>query len=122
MGKCYIVQEVLRKDSDTGELVPVLNLSRVAEYGEPVVCLRTGRVSLTPGPTIDKLTEILRHYDPDEDYIVPVGDPSAMFIAAMVAGSMTNGRCRILKWDRVAKRYIPIEIDLYYRKRKERMG
>ena len=118
MPKCYIIQEPMRRDLQTGQLTPVMDFRRVLDYGDPVVCLPTGRVALAPGPTIDALKEKLKDYT-DEDYIVSVGDPSAMFIAAMVIGQLNRNRCKLLKWDKNTSRYIQVDIDLNYRTRKE---
>lgn len=118
MSKVYIIQEPLKRDFQTGEMVPVMDFRKVLEYGDPVICLNSGRVSLTPGPTIDKLREVLKNFT-DDDYLVPVGDPSAMAIAMMIIGDLNRGKCKILKWDKDSKRYIKVDVDIYYRTRKE---
>ena len=110
----FIIQEPTKRDSITGEMIPIMDFRKVLEYGNPVVCLPTGRVSLAPGPTVDALKEKLRDFT-DNDYLVAVGDPSAMFIAAMVVGQLNRNRCQLLKWDRDSRRYIKIQVDLNYR-------
>lgn len=113
--RVFIPQEPMKRDKSTGQLVPVMDFGGVLEYGTPIVCLGTGRVSLTPGPTIDALKEKLRGFG-DNDYIVSAGDPSAIFITAMIAGQINRDRCKLLKWDKASKRYIQVQIDLNYRK------
>ena len=115
MSKVFIIQEPTKVDG-RGVTQPVMDFRKVLEYGEPVVCLPSGRVSLTPGPTIDALRESLKGYT-DDDYIVSVGDPSAIFIAAMVLGDLNRGCCNLLKWDKIAKKYIKVSIDLNYRRK-----
>lgn len=117
MSKCYIVQEVNRRDHESGQMVPTMDFSGVLEYGEPVVCLPGGRVGLSPGPTLDRLRKILMDFS-DDDYLVPVGDPTAMAMAAMIAAEMNRGRVKILKWEREERRYIMIQVDLHYRTRR----
>lgn len=117
-GKCFIIQEPVKFDSATGQMVPVMDFRKVVQYGEPVVCLPNGRVSLSPGPTIDALRDKLKDYC-DDDYIVSVGDPTAIFVAAMVLGDLNRGKCNLLKWDKQSKGYIKVEIDIHYRTRKE---
>jgi hypothetical protein len=95
-------------------MVAVMDFRKVLEYGDPIVLLPPGRVSLTPGPTVDALKQTLKDFT-DEDYIVSVGDPSAMFIAAMVIGQINRNRCQLLKWDKDSKRYIKVAVDLNYR-------
>jgi hypothetical protein len=116
MSKVYIVQEPLKKDFNTGQMIPIMDFRSVLEYGDPVVLLQSGRVSLTPGPTIDAIREGLRDFT-DDDYIVSVGDPSAIFITAMIAGEVNSGKCKLLKWDKVVKRYVCINIDLNFRRK-----
>jgi hypothetical protein len=48
-----------------------------------------------------------------EDYLLLIGDPSAIGIACAVAASKNNGRFKCLKWDKRERRYIPLEVDLF---------
>ncbi len=116
--KCYIIQEPMKRDRDSGTMIPVMDFRKVLEYGDPIVCLPTGRVSLSPGPMIDNLRDKLKDFT-DNDYIVSVGDPTAIFAAAMVASDINNGRVKALKWDKDAKQYIVVQIDIHHRTRKE---
>jgi hypothetical protein len=104
----------MKRDFATGQMTPVMDFRKVLEYGDPVVCLPPGRVSLAPGPTVDALKQALRDFT-DDDYIVSVGDPSAIFIAAMVVGQNNRNKCKLLKWDKDARRYIQVTVDLNYR-------
>jgi hypothetical protein len=115
--KVYIIQEPTKRDHATGATIPIMDFRKVVAYGDPVVCLPSGRVSLAPAPTVDALREKLRHFT-DNDYIVSVGDPSAIFAAAMVASDVNNGRCKLLKWDKEAKQYISVQMDIHHRTRK----
>lgn len=114
--RVFIIQEPVKMDQATGQMIPVMDFRKVMKYGEPVVCLQNGRVSLTPGPTVDILKDKLRDFC-DNDFIVSVGDPSAIFIAAMVAGEINNGRVKLLKWDKTNKSYICVQVDTHYRQR-----
>lgn len=116
--RCFIIQEVLKKDLNTGQMVSVMDFRKVLEYGDPVICLPGGRIGLAPGPTIDRLKESLRDFT-DDDYIVPVGDPTGMFIAAMVVGEMNRQKCNILKWDKDSKQYIKVQIDLNHHQKED---
>ncbi len=51
----------------------------------------------------------------DEDYLVLIGDPSAIGIVCAAAAAKNNGRFKLLKWDRREKLYVPIQIDLFYK-------
>ena len=115
--RCFIIQETLKKDN-SGNMSPVMDFRKVLDYGDPVILLPNGRIGFTPGPTVDTLRDKLRDYT-DNDYIVSVGDPTAIFIAAMVVGELNNGKCNLLKWDKDSKQYICVHVDTYYRTRKE---
>ena len=114
MPKVFIIQEPMKRG--VNGLEPLMDFRKVLEYGDPVVCLPPGKVSLSPGPTIDMLKDKLRNFT-DDDYMVSVGDPSAIFIAAMIVADINRGCCKLLKWDKDIKRYIEVKIDLNYHKR-----
>lgn len=112
--KVFILQEPTRKDEATGELVSLMNFAKANEYGDTVVCVPPGQVALSPAPLIHQLRSVLREYT-DDDYVIAVGDPTVMFVAAMVLSDLNRGKCRMLKWDRQAKQYISVDIDIFRR-------
>jgi len=116
-GTAYILQEPMKKDFTTGMMVPVMDLRKVIDYGDPVIVLQSGRISLTPGPTIDRIYDVMRDFC-DDDFIVPIGDPSGITILASVASHINNGKYRLLKWDKTRSEYICVNIDIFYRTRK----
>ena len=115
MGKVYAVQDVVKRDFKTGDMVSTMDFRKALSYGEVELLLSHGRVGFTPGPTIDTLKEKLRNFS-YEDYLIPTGDPAAIAIASMIAGEANMGRVKMLKWDRDSKNYIEIQIDLNYRR------
>ena len=54
----------------------------------------------------------------DKDYILAMGDPVAIGIAAIAASDNNNGKVNILKWDRENKAYYSVCCDIYNRKEK----
>lgn len=110
----YIVQEPMKRDPASGEMVSQFDFRKVLEYGDPVVCLPTGRMGLTPGPTLQILKDKLRNFN-DDDYIVPTGDPSAIAMASIIASENNMGKVKILKWDNRSFRYILVQIDIHNR-------
>ena len=110
--RCFIIQEPVKKDAASGQMVPMMDFRKALEYGEPVVCLPCGRVAFAPGPTVQTLNEKLRDFS-DDDYLVAVGDPSAIAIAGAIAASNNRGRFKMLKWDKESRKYIKIEVNLY---------
>jgi len=96
----YIVQEVAGR-----------NILPAREYGELSVLLPPGDVVLSAGPTTRKLQRKLKDYG-DEDYLLCMGDPVAIGLAASVAAYTNRGRFKLLKWDRQQKVYYPVQVDL----------
>lgn len=117
-GKVYIIHEVMRRDAASGQMVPAFDFRKAVEYGDLEVCLPPGRVALAPGPTVNLLNDKLRNFC-DDDYLIAVGDPSAISIASAIAAQNNRGRFKLLKWDKDMHQYIKVDIDLYHNKRKE---
>jgi hypothetical protein len=106
----YIVQEVLRRNND-GEMVPIMDFTPAAAYGNLVVCLGSGRVALAAAPTVEKLREKLKDFT-DDDFLLAAGDPSAIAIASAVASELNGGKFKLLKWDNQARSYIQVDINI----------
>jgi hypothetical protein len=96
----YVVQEVMGK-----------NLLPAAEYGELAVLLPEGQITLSPGPSVFRLRKKLHDYC-DNDYLLLIGDPIAIALAAMVAASINQGKVNFLKWDKQERKYFPVKADL----------
>ena len=59
-----------------------------------------------------KLKQILKDYTA-EDYLLLTGDPAIIGVACSIVSDITNGKYKLLKWDKQERRYYPVEIDLY---------
>ena len=105
MSKVYVVCEPVSKDG-TGKM----DFSPAMEYGELEVLLAHSQSLLAPVPTIRRLREKLETFS-DEDYLLPVGDPVLMSTVAMVASYFNHGRVKFLKWDRIQRKYLAIQVD-----------
>lgn len=49
----------------------------------------------------------------DEDYLLLAGDPVCIGLACAWASEYNDGRYRILKWDRLEERYLPVQVDMW---------
>jgi hypothetical protein len=96
----YVVQETLGK-----------NLLSAEEYGELKVLLPSGQITLSPGPSVFRLRKKLTDYN-DNDYLLLIGDPIAIALAAMVAASVNQGKVNFLKWDKQERKYFPVKADI----------
>lgn len=102
----YVVQEPRRPDGRA-----LVDISPAVEYGRIEVLLPSGDIVLSPAPVVAALRNGLRNYG-DDDYLLALGDPSAIAIAAAVAAEHNAGRFRLLKWDRRMRRYIETRVDI----------
>jgi hypothetical protein len=118
MSKVYITQEIYKKNKE-GERVSQFDLSSLDQFGETIVMLPSVLNLFAPVPIVRTLREKLMHFT-DDDYLVPLGDPSIMVAAGIIAAQRNNGRVRILKWERnldpvtrerVSGEYVPVQID-----------
>lgn len=105
MSKVYVVCEPVSRDGSAK-----VDLSPAMEYGELEVLLAHSQSLLAPVPTVRKLREKLENFS-DEDYILPVGDPVLMSTVSMVAANRNKGRVKFLKWDRLQRKYLVIQVD-----------
>ena len=90
MPKVFITQQSSSHDfsqaEDLGKLIPIWEPGQQA-YGDTSMLVAMAR---------RKLAE----FNPDEDYLLPIGDPALMCIAAAEVSLVTDGFFKILKWDR----------------------
>ena len=108
MAKVYIVQEN-----------PKRNVLGAAKFGELEVILPPReQIVFATAPTVRLMRKKLENYC-DDDYLIAMGDPIAIAIAAMVASDINQGKVNILKYDREQLCYYPVKIDMY-NKRKEK--
>lgn len=110
MSRVFIVQEVTRRD-ENGALRRVHDLSPAAVYGELVPLLGTDKPTLSPAPLVHEFKLKLRDFG-DDDFLLAVGDPVAIGIAVAVAASMNRGHVKILKWNKEARAYIAVGVEL----------
>ena len=85
------------------------SLIKAQVYGNTRIMLPRGR-PLRAGADALTVREALEGVEPD-DWLLPVGDPAAIAVAATEFARLT-GRLRILRWDRQADDYVPLEFVL----------
>tara|TARA_R100000700_G_C3179205_1_gene155449 strand:+ start:3615 stop:3923 length:309 start_codon:yes stop_codon:yes gene_type:complete len=88
-----------------------INLLPAVEFGEIDILLPEGQVVFSTERTIKRLQINLRKYT-FEDYLLMVGDPAAIAMAAAVASQITTGKFKLLKWDRQEKKYYPLIVNI----------
>ena len=105
----YVLQEI----AGTRYGNPKINIVGAAEYGEIKFLLpELSQIMWSPGPLIYKLRSLLKNYTPDDSLLL-VGDPAMIGVACSIVSDITNGRYKLIKWDKQERKYYPIEINLY---------
>jgi hypothetical protein len=107
--KVYAPQQPSRYDAATRLWVPTVNLSPAEAWGEVIVVLPPNANRLHTAPLVAALKERMAEYG-EADYIMAVGDPSLIAAAACIAARATGGVVRMLKWEKMSRQYLPVEI------------
>ena len=105
----YVIQEI----PGTKEGRPRINIMGATDYGSLKFLLpELSQIIFSPGPLIFKLRKALQNYT-SEDYLLLTGDPAIIGVACSIVSDITNGKYKLLKWDKQEKKYYPITINLY---------
>jgi len=105
----YVIQEI----PGTRDGKPRINIMGAANYGDLKFLLpELSQIIFSPGPLIFKLRKALKNYT-REDYLLLTGDPAIIGVACSIVSDITNGKYKLLKWDKQEKKYYPITINLY---------
>ena len=107
--KVYVIQEI----PGTKEGRPKINILGAAEFGTFKFLLpELSQIIFSPGPLIFKLRKGLKDYR-QKDYLLLTGDPAIIGVACSIVSDMTNGKYKLLKWDKQERKYYAIEINLH---------
>ena len=105
----YVIQEIPGTQSGN----PKINIMGASKYGEFKFLLpEFSQIIFSPGPLIFKLRKSLKDFS-EEDYLLLTGDPAIIGVACSIVSDMTNGKYKLLKWDKQEKQYYPININLH---------
>ena len=104
----YVIQEI----PGTKAGIPKINIMSASRYGKFKFLLpEFSQIIFSPGPLIFKLRNLMKNYRPT-DYLLLTGDPAIIEVACSIASYITNGKYRLLKWDKQENQYYPITINL----------
>jgi len=105
----YVTQEI----AGTKDGRPKINIMGAAEYGSFKFLLpELSQIIFSPGPLVYKLRKGLKNFT-EKDYLLLTGDPAIIIVAGSIVSDLTNGKYKLLKWDRQERKYYPIEINLH---------
>ena len=110
--KVYVIQEIA--GSTDGR--PKINIMGASSYSTSgkfnFLVPELSQIIFSPGPLIFKLRNLLKNFRQD-DYLLLTGDPAIIGVACSIVSDITNGKYKLLKWDKQERKYYPIEINLY---------
>ena len=105
----YVIQDI----PGTKIGAPKINIIGATQYGQLKVLLpENSQIILSPAYVISTLKQKLKDYK-SNDYLLLTGDPAIIGVACSIVSDITNGKYKLLKWDKQERRYYPVEIDLY---------
>lgn len=111
ISRVYAVQEPMKWDNEKQEQVRIMDITKASEYGTIEVLLSNASVAFAPGPMLNTLMKKLKDFG-DDDYLIAIGDPSAIAAAVMIASNNNRGKINLLKWDKKAREYLKIHLDI----------
>ena len=105
----YVIQEI--PGTTAGR--PKINILGAAEFGTFKFLLpELSQIIFSPGPLIFKLRKGLKNYT-TEDFLLLTGDPAIIGVACSIVSDITNGKYKLLKWDKQERKYYSIDINLH---------
>jgi len=105
----YVIQDIPGTKIGT----PKINIIGATQYGQLKVLLpENSQIILSPAYVITTLKQKLKDYK-SNDYLLLTGDPAIIGVACSIVSDITNGKYKLLKWDKQERRYYPVEINLY---------
>jgi hypothetical protein len=112
--RVFVTQIPARYDRTTSGWIPKVDIAPAREFGEVIVMLPSG---MNYSNIDDMYEQMSDHLDSFwyTDYLLLMGDPLAMAVAAARAGKICieyNAALKLLKWDRVLHRYLDFEVTL----------
>ena len=112
MPKVFVTQVPTKKDKATGARIPVVNIGPAAKYGEVITLMPPEAAFYATADMVRQLRAGLQGYDFDNgDCVIALGDPSIIIAVGAILAARTR-KIRVLKWDRLAESYIPVEVSL----------
>ena len=107
----YVIQHIAGSQAGT----PKINIVGAKDYGDLVFLLpEFSQMIFSPGPLVYKLRQGLKDFT-TKDYLLLTVDPAIIEVACSIVSDITNGKYKLLKWDKQERKYYPIEINLYER-------
>jgi len=114
MPKVYIVNEPDESRVPAGRAS--WDTSPAAHFGELVYVFTADRNPPVRDRdnAIERAHEVLQYAEQGDFIVWAGGDPFGMILAAGILADYTDGQFNYLMWDRMARSYAPIDVDLLF--------
>lgn len=113
MSNVFVVQ---RPSSwNNGRWEDKFDLAPAGEFGTIIPIFPPGNISQHFSDHVRHVQEMLAHYrfQPDEDFVLPLGDPTAMVLVTSLSLLHNDNRwVRLLKWDGRDRGYRVVTLDI----------
>ena len=110
--RVFVIQEIAGTKAGN----PKINIMGATNYSSSgkfnFLLPEFSQIIFSPGPLVYKLRQGLKDYT-SNDYLLLTGDPAIIGVACSIVSDITNGKYKLLKWDKQERKYYPIEINLY---------
>ena len=110
--RVYVIQEIAGTKAGN----PKINIMGASVYSSSgkfdFLLPEFSQIIFSPGPLVYKLRQGLKNFT-SSDYLLLTGDPAIIGVACSIVSDITNGKYKLLKWDKQERRYYPIQINLY---------
>lgn len=110
MNRVFVTQDVTHRTRRDAR-APKFDFSAAEQYGRLVTLAPTTRGAFNLKPFVVRLESLLKSFD-EGDYLLPIGDPVIVCLAAMHAAKATGGSVKVLKWDKLLKSYHCFQLNL----------
>lgn len=108
--KVYCVTEpVTYKD---GAVAPMFDITPALQFGDIDIVTKHNQSMFLSSLMVTHIRNKLKDFS-DDDYILPVGDPTVIGTVCAIAADINEGRYKILKWDKKQRKYLPITVDIW---------
>ena len=110
--RVFVIQEIAGTKAGN----PKINIMGASYYSSSgkfhFLLSEFSQMIFSPGPLIYKLRQGLKNFK-QGDYLLLTGDPAIIGVACSIVSDITNGKYRLLKWDKQERKYYPLELNLY---------
>ena len=110
--RVFVIQEIAGTKAGN----PKINIMGASSYSSSgkfnFLLPEFSQIIFSPGPLVYKLRQGLKDFT-EKDYLLLTGDPAIIGVACSIVSDITNGKYKLLKWDKQERKYYPIEINLY---------